>query len=185
VEGGWLFRTGGCYLNGEALSLDCAVTGMIVADTVSVAEKTPPIRPWSEECGSLIRTVKIVPGFMVNDGDTIGPAGRRGRRNTRTGLRAVSVLLPAPQSTSSEVLRVNNERSKIALATSFAWISSKGLTCWLRIKDYVAYSALATYCGRVRKIGRPNLWSYLERSVLYIDAISTLRGPSLGIGPIA
>jgi len=38
--------------------------------------------------------------------------------------------------------------------------------------------------GRVRKIGRPSLWSYFGRyrSVLYMDAMSTLRGPSFGSG---
>ncbi len=38
--------------------------------------------------------------------------------------------------------------------------------------------------GRVRKIGSPSLWSYFgrQRSMLYIDAMSTFRGPSFGSG---
>src|SRR5215469_1823158 len=43
-----------------------------ITGCASVAEKPSPTRLWSEESGSLMRTVKIVPGFMVNGGDTIG-----------------------------------------------------------------------------------------------------------------
>src|SRR6516165_1351592 len=50
----------------RATTMPSTITGC-----VSAAEKTPPTRLWPEESGSLMRTVKIVPGFMVNGGDTI------------------------------------------------------------------------------------------------------------------